>query len=1006
VFVVGKGGSDVDTVDFGTSLTTPLTISGSGTDTLVANGSSGDNNFVKTTGSTSTIRWGPQVGASAVQPLETVSYAGVANLFINGGDGKSQIVDPGSNTTINGGFLDNTIVITATTGSGVAITGGGGNNTYIVDLGSLAGPVTISNSNLTASDSLIVTGAPGNNAITVSGNQITAGGQTITVTAPLVNLTLNGGSGNNQFTVSRLTLSVQNLALNGGGGTNTFALNNVGSSVGDVTIGAGSGGPGSNLVQIQGSLPPTFNPLPFVGTVSGPGSAIPGQPVAFAVPFSVAGPPSTETAVWSWGDGTTTTLTTSTASGTLSASHVYAASRPVPYGGTLTLTNNQDGLVAETSFSVAVTRSIDVLDPTAVGAVSVSGNASVTIPGSLVVDSSSASALSESGNAQVTAATIQVVGNVKKSGNATLAGMLTTGASAVADPMAGLLGPSTAGLTNYGSANYSGNGSYTLKPGIYSQINASGNVKLTLNPGLYLIEGGGFTVTGNASVSGTGVTLYNTGSNYPNAGGSFGGITLSGNGTFTLSAAGSTANGAYPGVVIYQARANTRALSFSGNALGGITGTVYAANASVVLSGNGQLQGAVVAGTLNLTGNGGLTQTAAGSDGSGDTAGVADTLVAGNLYVYINDPAGYFTADDLARIQDAITGWDALLVPYNVTISEVSDPSLANLVVDTGTTSACGGIADGVLGCFNNGAGEVTLIQGWDWYAGADPSQIGPGQYDFETTVAHELGHALGLGGSDAATSPMNETLPAGIARRTMTVPDLNIPYPPEGADPLTAAGFRSVGDDGPHGQTASASAATAATATAGNPAFRMGSSLWSAGNNTAFKLALPKPGVDAAGAAALGNQVTLLVSPEGAVAPLGMAIAGAPNAAVFDMVFGNPRGISGFGNDISAVLSPDYSEPALRTNPAGFWRSAAAPGDQPVPRVMRDFGVASGPTVAPDASPEVAATGSGEGYLLAGVLSEPRAGAEALLFALASASAFQPPAEPERRNRERGLRR
>ena len=29
---------------------------------------------------------------------------------------------------------------------------------------------------------------------------------------------------------------------------------------------------------------------------------------------------------------------------------------------------------------------------------------------------------------------------------------------------------------------------------------------LTLNPGIYIIEGGGFTVSGNASVSGIGVT--------------------------------------------------------------------------------------------------------------------------------------------------------------------------------------------------------------------------------------------------------------------------------------------------------------------------------------------------------------------------------------------------------------------------------------------------------------------------------------------------------------------
>ena len=85
-----------------------------------------------------------------------------------------------------------------------------------------------------------------------------------------------------------------------------------------------------------------------------------------------------------------------------------------------------------------------------------------------------------------------------------------------------------------------------------------------------------------------------------------------------------------------------------------------------------------------------------------------------------------------------------MLAPYNVTITEVSDPTLANIVIDTSTTSACGGMADGVLGCYNEPNSEITMIQGWNWYAGADPTQIGAGQYDFETTMLHELGHALG----------------------------------------------------------------------------------------------------------------------------------------------------------------------------------------------------------------------------------------------------------------------
>jgi hypothetical protein len=432
---------------------------------------------------------------------------------------------------------------------------------------------------------------------------------------------------------------------------------------------------------------------------------------------------------------------------------------------------------------VTISPSILVLDPTASGALSLSGNASIRIPGIIVVDSNSKTALTESGNAQVTAASIQVVGGVSTTGNATLSPAATAGVASVPDPLASLSGPNTAGFTNYGSASYSA-GSHTLQPGIYSQINASGNASLTLSPGLYVIEGGGFTVTGNASIGGSGVTIYNTGSNYPNAGGSFAGISLSGNGTFSLTAA---ASGVYAGILIFQSRANTRALSLGGNAAFGLTGTIYAPSAQLIMSGNASVNGALIVDRLTLSGNGASTQVADGSATSTLDTASAGTLLAGNLTVYVSDPRGLFTANEQARLLDAINAWNALLVPYSVTISEVSDPGLANVVIDTGLSSAAGSATDGVLGSYSS-TGEITILQGWNWYDGSNPGQIGANQYDFQTVVTHELGHALGLGGSADPTSPMYEVLAAGAVRRTPGIADLNIPEPPDGADPERAA--------------------------------------------------------------------------------------------------------------------------------------------------------------------------------------------------------------------------
>src|SRR5262249_62349818 len=111
----------------------------------------------------------------------------------------------------------------------------------------------------------------------------------------------------------------------------------------------------------------------------------------------------------------------------------------------------------------------------------------------------------------------------------------------------------------------------------------------------------------NASLSGQTVLIYNAGSNYPSSGGNFGGITLGGTGTFHLTA---PTSGAYAGVLIFQSRQNTRALSFSGNALAGMTGVIYAPNALLSMSGNAQLQAPLIIGMLNLSDNVSLTQIA------------------------------------------------------------------------------------------------------------------------------------------------------------------------------------------------------------------------------------------------------------------------------------------------------------------------------------------------------------------------------------------------------------
>jgi hypothetical protein len=296
--------------------------------------------------------------------------------------------------------------------------------------------------------------------------------------------------------------------------------------------------------------------------------------------------------------------------------------------------------VARTSYSAAEP-GILLLDPTSKGSLNVTGNGGVVITGNgdVVVDSTNSEGGLVTGNGSISAAAYYFSGatGYHTSGNGAFlnsatgqydASIMHSDVPKTPDPLAALpvpTMPSVATLPNGTKANsgvsWSGNNNYgavngtlTLSPGTYTGgISVSGNGNLVLQPGIYYMEGGGFSLSGNANVSVSGPSSADTGSgvllyNAPN--GNSDTISISGNGSVTLPA---PTTGTYKQISIFQARASSAAISITGNGGININGTFYAAGAALNITGNGGLQNGTpkdsigaqyISKDMKLTGNG------------------------------------------------------------------------------------------------------------------------------------------------------------------------------------------------------------------------------------------------------------------------------------------------------------------------------------------------------------------------------------------------------------------
>jgi hypothetical protein len=219
------------------------------------------------------------------------------------------------------------------------------------------------------------------------------------------------------------------------------------------------------------------------------------------------------------------------------------------------------------------------------------------------------------------------------------------------------------------------------------------------------MAGGGLSVSGSATVTGAGVTIFFLGSGYtaatPYAGGAYGSISVIGSAKVTLAP---PVTGAYAGIVLAQPAANTKPLALSGAALSLNGGIVYAPASALTVGGSAQLtHDPVVVGTLNLTGAAGINarsgltayrpdqvRTAYGVDklhldGSGQTIAIVDAY---------GNPAIEESVDEFDVQFAAASGGPTLYDQYGAAASfltEIGQDGTANL---PGVDPAGAGVAN------------------------------------------------------------------------------------------------------------------------------------------------------------------------------------------------------------------------------------------------------------------------------------------------------------------------
>ncbi|MGI9433219.1 MAG: TadG family pilus assembly protein, partial [Geminicoccaceae bacterium] len=204
------------------------------------------------------------------------------------------------------------------------------------------------------------------------------------------------------------------------------------------------------------------------------------------------------------------------------------------------------------------------LDKATNGAMSVTGQSSLEVPGCGVqVNSRASNALTVQGTGSIAADSICVAGDASISGSAYASPTPTTYCPQVVDPLADLEPPDIGACDHTNMSLKKVNA--TLNPGVYcGGLDIGAKSEITLQPGVYVIKDGSLSIKSDGAISGDGVMIYLTGP----------GAVLDFKSKSAVSLA-APATGGFKGILIFQDRNFGGTHSWKSKVPNELRGTIY-----------------------------------------------------------------------------------------------------------------------------------------------------------------------------------------------------------------------------------------------------------------------------------------------------------------------------------------------------------------------------------------------------------------------------------------------